>query len=171
MKKTLLISGCLIFILLLLNSCGETKKESASEESKGNISSGKTSEETGSSQKKDDIPEGVTILGEAPEAVEPEKKDYTKEALRCQIVLLEDAVSGKFRKLTKPSALEFTEQGKILVVRAENGAIFFVYNEDGSFGSKNLARYAANDFIGILGKTKYKYDLNFIFAEYIESSD
>ncbi|ROL58090.1 hypothetical protein D9V86_11860, partial [Bacteroidetes/Chlorobi group bacterium ChocPot_Mid] len=94
-----------------------------------------------------------------------------KIALRCQIILLDDAVTGKFRKLTKPMALDLVQKGHTLVVRAENGAIFFVYNEDKTIANEKLARFAANDFIGILGKTRYEYGLNFIFARYIESSD
>lgn len=157
-----------LVISLLLFSCSETKKEVEKEsgiaKNSENQSVGKVGEE------KISKPQG-TLLEDAPEVVEPEMKDYNKIALRCQIILLDDAVTGSFRKLTKPMALDLVEKGHTLAVRAENGAIFFVYNEDRTIANEKLARYAANDFIGILGKTKYEYGLNIIFARYIESSD
>jgi hypothetical protein len=169
MKKSISIIMFIFISIILLIACGESKKEIYKDSGKEQITKEEKEIQTNSNREKTQ-PE-QTILGEAPEAVEPEIKDYDKIALRCQIVLLEDAVTGIFRKLTKPMALDLVEKGKTLVVRAENGAIFFVYNEDKTFGSKNLARFAANDFIGILGKTKYEYGLNIIFARYIESSD
>jgi len=169
MKKNVLIISLLVVSGMLFFACGETKKDSAKSETEQQVS--KEERQVGSSGNTENVQPDKTFLAEAPEAVEPEIKDYTKVALRCQIILLDDAAMGKFRKLTKPMALDLVQQGKMLVVRAENGAIFFVYNKDKTFGGDNLARFAANDYIGILGKTKYEYGLNIIFAEYIESSD
>ncbi|MFH1050167.1 MAG: hypothetical protein V1779_04455 [bacterium] len=172
MKNIIILTALVVFSFLIISSCGEPKKDAPEDTKQEQLQQEqKNIEAPAAGQTEDKIEEGDTQLGEAPEAVEPEKKDYSKEALRCQIVLLDDVATGNFRKLTKPQALEFVEKGKILVVRAENGAIFFVYNEDGSFASKNLARYAANNYIGIIGKPKYIYGLNIIIAQIIESSD
>ncbi len=170
MKKLILLPALIIFTFLIITSCGEPKKEVPQDTTKEQMEQ-KESETPPSVQSEEKIVETETTLGEAPEVVVPEKKDYSKEALRCQIVLLDDVATGNFRKITKPQATEFVGKGKILVVKAENGAIFFVYNQDGTFGSKNLARYAANNFIGIIGKHKVQNGLNIIIAEIIESSD
>jgi len=170
MKRIVLISSLIVITLLLFSSCGEPKKEIPQDTEQ--IQEEQKDAETATTETPEvKSEEMVTETGEAPEAVEPVKKDYTKEALRCQIVLLDDVATGNFRKLTKPMAQDMVEKGKILVVKAENGSIFFVYNQDGTFGSKNLARYAANNYIGIIGKAKYQNDLNIIIAEIIESSD
>ena len=155
-------------VALLLFNCSESEKERSKKAESEKIHDKKSKNNV--QDEKIAQPQG-TFLEQAPEAVEPEIKDYNKIALRCQIVLLDDAVTGQFRKLTKSMALDFVEKGHTLVVRAENGAIFFVFDEDKTIANAKLARFAANDFIGILGKTKYEYGLNFIFARYIESSD
>jgi hypothetical protein len=175
MKKYLLFTIILVATTLLIFSCGESKKdipeegtdtqEQMTEEEAATEAEAATTEETKAEEKEE------TTLGEAPEAEAPKKIDYSKTPLKCSIVVLDDVATGNYRKLTKPAAQDLVAKGKILIVKAENGDLYFVYNQDGSFASKTLAKYAANEYIGIIGKVKKQYGLNIIIAEIIESLD
>jgi hypothetical protein len=66
------------------------------------------------------------------------------------------------------------DEGKpivFLVGEGKKAKIYFVFNEDGSFAGKKLAKYASNKYVGIIGKQKVVGGLNIIIAEMIESMD
>ncbi|MCX7908657.1 MAG: hypothetical protein N2560_03980 [Ignavibacteria bacterium] len=74
----------------------------------------------------------------------------------------------------KDEATREAEEGKpivFLVGEGKKAKIYFVFNEDGSFAGKKLAKFADNNFVGIIGKTKVVNGLNIIIAEMIESMD
>lgn len=83
-------------------------------------------------------------------------------------------VMGGDGTVDKVKATEMAEKGQpiVFVVGAGKSAkIYFVFNEDGTYGGKNLAKYANNKFVGIIGKTKKVNGINIIIASQIESMD
>jgi len=94
--------------------------------------------------------------------------------LKGKIVSLNDIVGGGTGKVNKEQAQELAEKGNPIVFMVGNGKsakIYFVYNEDGTFAGKKLAKYANNENVGIIGKIKKVNGLNIIIAETIESMD
>lgn len=177
MKKLLTITLIIISIILSI-SCTEKKEEPKNDkknqittEQKTNIKKSEiTKEKTEKSQQT--VPQ--TELGEAPlkdELTETPPTNFSKEALKCKIIVLDDLLIQNFKNITKPLAKDLVEKGKILVVKDDYNRIFFVYNKDGSFASKKLAKYAANQYIGILGTYKNLNGINIIIASIIESMD
>lgn len=82
-------------------------------------------------------------------------------------------VSGK-ENVKKEDAIAQAEKGTaiaLLVGEGKKAKVYFVLNEDGTFGSKNLAKYAANKQVAVYGKTLTKGGVNYIIAEKIESFD
>lgn len=94
--------------------------------------------------------------------------------IKGKVVSLNDIVGGGSGKVNKDQAKELAEKGNPIVFMVGEGKsakIYFVYNEDGTFAGKKLAKYADNEFVGIIGKTKKVKGLNIIIAEMIESMD
>lgn len=83
-------------------------------------------------------------------------------------------IMGGDGTVDKAKATEMAEKGQPIVFVVGTGKsakIYFVFNEDGTYGGKNLAKYANNKFIGIIGKTKKVNGINIIIATQIESMD
>jgi hypothetical protein len=94
--------------------------------------------------------------------------------MKGQVASLNDLVLGGTGKVDKAKAMELAEKGSPIVFitgKGKTAKVYFVYNEDGSFAGKNLAKFAANEFIGIVGKVKKVNGLNILIAEKIESMD
>lgn len=87
--------------------------------------------------------------------------------LKGVVVSFDDIVKGGTGKVTKDQAKELTEKGSAMVFKVGK-KIYFVYNEDGTFASKLLAKYASSEFVGIVGKTKTVNGINIIIASKIE---
>lgn len=178
MKKMLLIT-LFVSALLFMYSCGEKKEEVNQDTDEQMVSTDKLedeqmkSDEMTESEEKMDEEETKTEMGDAPkkEAQVGPSTDFSKNPLKCRIVAFDDVATGNFRKLTKPQAKDLAAKGKMLVVIDENNRVFVVYNEDGTIASNNLAKYAANEYIGILGKYKKVNGVNVIIASMIESLD
>ncbi|MBI5325298.1 MAG: hypothetical protein HZB41_08530 [Ignavibacteriae bacterium] len=97
-----------------------------------------------------------------------------KKPIKGRIASLTGLFMGGDGKVTKDQAVSQADKGDPIVFvvgDGKNAKIYFVYNTDGSFGGKNLARYANNKFVGIVGKTSTKNGIKFIIAEIIESMD
>ncbi len=94
--------------------------------------------------------------------------------IKGKIVSLNDIVGGGTGKINKEQATELAEKGNpivFMVGKGKSAKIYFVYNEDGTFAGKKLAKYANNENVGIIGKIKKVKGLNIIIAEMIESMD
>ncbi len=177
--KKIIIFSIIIIAIGYLSSCNN-KKEEPKTDNQEQIATqeqqtpDKTQIEKNETEESKDS-EVETQLGEAPQKEIEEQKsqptDFSKTPLKCKIIALDDIATGNFKKITKPLAQEFINKGKILVVKDDYDRIFFIYNEDGSFASKKLAKYAANEYIGIIGKYKNINDINIIIATMIESMD
>ena len=107
-----------------------------------------------------------------PDAVEkPEIKestaDYTKKPLVGVVVSLDAVIKGDNTKINKQQAKEIAEKGGILAVKAGE-QIYFVYFDDGTFGSKRLAGFAVYNKIGMIGKAKVVDGMNIFIASLIE---
>lgn len=102
-----------------------------------------------------------------------EQKKSGKPMKGKVISLVKFVIDGK-GVVNKEEATKEAEEGKpivFLVGEGKKAKVYFVFNEDGSFAGKKLARYADNKFVGIVGKTKVVNGLNIIIAEMIESMD
>jgi len=97
-----------------------------------------------------------------------------KKPIKGRIVSLTGLFMGGDGKVSKDQAVTLADKGDPIVFvvgEKKKAKIYFVYNTDGSFGGKNLSKYANNKFVGIVGKTSTKNGINFIIAEMIESMD
>lgn len=90
--------------------------------------------------------------------------------IKGTIVSFNDLVMGGSGKVNKAQAKELVAKGQPLAFKVKT-KVYFVFNEDGSYADKKLAKYSANNFIGIIGKTKKVHGINIIIAEKIESMD
>jgi len=104
-------------------------------------------------------------------------KTTTKKAPKPivgKVVSLNEVATGNFTQWTKATADTAAAYGTPFVFKVGTGSkakIYIVLNEDGSFAGKKLAKYAFNNKVGIVGKTKVKNGLNFIIAEMIEAME
>ena len=176
MKKIILFSAFTILTLFFLSSCGESKKDEPQDipQQEEQMIEKESAQETETPPLAPEKAEEETVMGDAPVAKEPETKQEPKEAevskapMKYQIVVLGDVVTGNYRKLNKSEAAKLRGKGRVLAVKDENGKIYFVYTQGGSFAGKRLAKYADSKFIGITGKVKRQYGMNIIIAEKIE---
>ncbi|MCE5305874.1 MAG: hypothetical protein ABFD61_02130 [Chloroherpetonaceae bacterium] len=105
------------------------------------------------------------------------KKTTVKKAPKPivgKVVSLNEVATGNFRTWTKMEADTAATHGTpfvLLVGTGSSAKVYIVLFEDGSFAGKQLAKYAFNKKVGIVGKTKVKNKLNFIIAEKIESME
>lgn len=89
------------------------------------------------------------------------------------VVCLPDFIKGTLT-ITKDDAVAKAEKGSPIVLKVGEGKkakLYFIINEDGSFGSKNLAKYAANKKVAVEGAIKTIAGVNYIIATKISSFD
>lgn len=101
------------------------------------------------------------------------KKPVKPKKTIGSIVSMTDFFLGK-ETITKPDAVAKADQGSPIVLKVGEGKkakLYFVINEDGSFGGKNLAKYAANKKVAVEGATKTVGGVNYIIATKIDSFD
>ena len=111
----------------------------------------------------------VAVLFSATLNSEPAPKP-----MKGKVASLNDLVMGGTGKVDKAKAIELADKGNPIVFvtgKGKSAKVYFVYNTDGTFAGKNLAKYANNENIGIIGKTKKINGLNILIAESIESMD
>jgi hypothetical protein len=105
------------------------------------------------------------------------KKEANKKAgkpLKGRVISLAKYIIDNNGTVSKDEAMKEADEGKpivFLVGEGKKAKIYFVFNEDGSFAGKKLAKYASNKYVGIIGKQKVVGGLNIIIAEMIESMD
>lgn len=102
------------------------------------------------------------------------KTSAKTKPIKGTVISFSDFVIGGKGAVTKDEAIQLAEKGSPLVFltgTGKNQKIYFVFNEDGSFAGKNLAKYASNKAVGIIGKTKTVKGMNIIIAQMIESMD
>lgn len=109
------------------------------------------------------------------------KKDATARArrksgkpIKGQVISLSQMILDKVGRVSKEEAIKQAEEGKpivFLVGEGKKAKVYFVFNEDGSFAGKKLAKFASNKFVAIVGKTQVVNGINIIIAEIIESMD
>ncbi|MFN3782165.1 MAG: hypothetical protein ACK4SO_08315, partial [Candidatus Kapaibacteriota bacterium] len=101
-------------------------------------------------------------------------KSKSGKPLKGKVISLAKFILDGKGNVSKDEAIKEAEDGKpivFLVGEGKKAKIYFVFNEDGSFASKKLAKFADNKFVGIVGKSKVVNGLNIIIAEMIESMD
>ncbi|MFC2130634.1 hypothetical protein ACFLSQ_04310 [Bacteroidota bacterium] len=176
MKKIILFSAFAILTLFFISSCGESKKDEPQDtpQQEEQVIDQGSSQEAETSLPASETAEEETVMGDAPVAKEPEGKQEPKEVevskapMKYQIIVLDDVVTGNYRKLNKSEADKLKGKGRVLAVKGDNGQIYFVYTQGGSFAGKRLAKHADSEFIAITGKVKKQYGMNIIIAEKIE---
>lgn len=101
-------------------------------------------------------------------------KPKSGKPLKGRVISLSKFVLDGKGIVNKDEATKEADEGKpivFLVGEGKKAKVYFVFNEDGSFAGKKLAKFADNKFIGIIGKTRVVNGLNIIIAEMIESMD
>lgn len=101
-------------------------------------------------------------------------KKKSGKPIKGRVISLSKFILDKQGIVGKDEAIKEAEDGKpivFLVGEGKKAKIYFVFNEDGSFAGKKLAKFAANKFVGIIGKTQTVNGINIIIAEMIESMD
>jgi len=91
-----------------------------------------------------------------------------------KVASLKDYLALGTETITKDEAVQQAEKGNPIVLLEGKGKslkVYIILNEDGSFGGKNLAKYAANKQVAVYGAKKVKAGINYILAEKIESFD
>ncbi len=78
---------------------------------------------------------------------------------------LNGLVTSTDGKVDKSQAVALFKKGQPLVIVSKN-KIYFVYNADGSYAGKKLAKFA-NGNVGVAGRVKKKNGVNFIIADKI----
>ncbi len=179
MKLKILLSLVLITGMIFISSCGEDEKqpELESVESVDALIEGLDSTDTDSITTEDvvitetpaDAKEVETPSKEVVDAAPVAKAgDYLSKPLEGTIVSLDGIIMGGNGKVTKDGAKALVGKGNLILFRATNGTVYFVYNEDGTFASKRLAGYANNAKVGMLGKAKVIDGLNVFIMNMIE---
>jgi hypothetical protein len=96
------------------------------------------------------------------------------QPIKGSIASLNNLIMGGSGDVNKAQAEALADKGQPIVFITGSGrsaTVYFVFNQDGSFAGKKLAKYANNKNIGIVGKTKRVRGINIIIAEMIESMD
>jgi hypothetical protein len=130
----------------------------------------KSTEEVKKESGKKELPKATA----APAKADTKKAAKSAKPIKGKVVSLTNLYLGKAGAITKDEAVKMADKGDPIVFMVgdgKKGKIYFVYNTDGTFGGKNLAKYANNKNVGIVGKTKTINGVNYIIAEIIESMD
>lgn len=97
----------------------------------------------------------------------PKAEPAMKFNFKGQVVSLNKLVNSQKGEVTVDEATKMAEKGQPIVLLV-NKKVHFVYNSDGSFAGMNLAKYAANKTVGIVGRKKTANGLNIIIADMIK---
>jgi len=175
MNLKLLLSLLIIVGMIFVNSCGSDEKKPELEQVD---SLDELIQELDTAETKDTVvavtPEEV-VIKETPKEKTPETTpvakagDYSSKPIEGNVVSLNGLVMGGNGKVSKAEAQALAGNGNLILFRATNGTVYFVYNEDGSFAGKRLANFAHNDKIGMLGKSKVVNGVNVFIMTLIES--
>ncbi|TAL68893.1 MAG: hypothetical protein EPN82_09520 [Bacteroidetes bacterium] len=160
-------------IIMLAFLCTSVYAQEATKKTFGGT---KTTTPPPSTEVKKNEPTKKTLAEPTTKTTQPAKQSVVKgkKPIKGRIASLTGLFMGGDGKVSKDQAVTQAEKGDPIVFVVGEGKkakIYFVYNTDGTFGGKNLAKYANNKFVGIIGKTSTKNGLNFIIAEMIESMD
>ncbi len=101
-------------------------------------------------------------------------KVKTAKPVVGKVISLTDYLSTGKAQIKKDDAIAQADKGNAIVLLVGEGKkakVYFILNDDGSFGSKNLAKYAANKKVAVYGKTTVKAGVNYIITTKIESFD
>ena len=165
MKKSLITIALLIVFSLAIQSCGEDKK---------NAETLKTEQAPEVTEQTADAPVADETDAPAEEATEAKSSGladkYYAKPISGQIVSLSGLVLGN-GAVNKAEAQSMVEKAVPLMFKADAGSVCMVYNADGSYAGKKLAKYASNKKIGIIGNVKTVNGIKIIIAEKIESMD
>ncbi len=106
-----------------------------------------------------------------PSAAKPKVKG---KVYKGQVISLNRLVLNGKGTINKAEAEQEAQEGKpivLMVGSGKNAKIYFVFNEDGSFAGKRLAKFADNKNVGVVGVAKVVNGINIIVAQMIESMD
>ena len=169
MKILTVVSVALVFLFTSVYGQG-TKK------TLGGSSTKSTQENKVETQKKTMpvLPPKSTEIKKESKENKTSSKAKSAKPIKGRIASLSGIFMGGDGRVSKEEAITMAGKGDPIVFVVGEGKrakIYFVFNTDGTFGGKNLAKYASNKYVGIIGKKTSKNGLNFIIAESIESMD
>lgn len=181
MKLKIFLSLFVISTMIIISSCGEDEKQAELEK----VDSIDELIEDMDSAKDNNMTIDTISIAPAPEEPAPTEQntnneavnqveqsitsDYSKKPLQGTVLNFNDLMIGGSGKVNKEKALDLVSKGNMIVLKAVDGRLFFVYNEDGSFAGKRLAGFANNDKVGLIGKAKVVDGLNIFIMNLIEA--
>lgn len=165
MKKYTALFSVLLLVLFMAG-CGGSKDEPVEEPDEQQIEQAdQPSDETIVEETGEETEVETETAGSEPTAA-PAKTNFNKTPLEGMVVSFSDLVMGGSGKVNPVKAKKLANKGYPIVVKTGNGRIYWVYNSDGTFAGKKLARYAGND-VSVYGKAKRVDNLNVIIASRI----
>jgi hypothetical protein len=86
--------------------------------------------------------------------------------LKGYIVSINEIAAGGNGRISKARAMNLVNSGQLLGFKA-GGKVYLVYGTNGYINSKQLAKYAPAEYVGIIGKVKHQNGMNYIIADKI----
>lgn len=118
----------------------------------------------------------TAVFSNNASAAAPKKKAATTKTATVgaakttgTVVCLTDYIKGE-TTISKDVAVTKAAAGDPIVLLVAK-KIYFVYNEDGTFAGKNLAKFAANKKVIVKGAKKTIAGINYIISTDIQSGD
>lgn len=167
--KYLLVSFFLVITAAFIISCGDTKEEAKPMDEEP--ATEMTNEEAPAEESVAETPAEETPATDEKMAEGGEKASTTaagtkEDPLKVRVVSLRDIVVSKPGLVNSTEATELIGKGQLLGVKTGN-KVYMVYNTDGSYAGKILAKFADKE-IGIVGKMKVVKGINVIVADLIK---
>jgi len=88
--------------------------------------------------------------------------------VKGKVASLNAIVSNQDCSVTKDKAVDLFKRAQPLVLKADNGSLYFVYYADGFYAGKELARNADKESITVTGKINTKSGINIIVFDDIK---
>ncbi len=161
MKKLVALFAIIFITSFMLESCGGDKKADTPEPQTVEEAVTETTE-----QEVTEVTEEQVAEEQAVEQKEAEVKDYSKTPLKGKVVSITKMVAGGNPDLSPVSASKEVEKGWPVGLLS-GGKIFIIYNTDGSFAGKKLAKKAGRE-VSVYGKFKKVQGMNVIISSKIE---
>jgi len=164
MKQFLVIFLFAAFMGISLNSCGDKEEIKPIDEV--------------TEEQADDAFDSLTEEATEEEATETEdpatpaqtvQTDFTKTPLTGRVVSLNDVAMGNPKAISRATANDLTNAGGLLVFLADNGNVYMVYNEDGSYASAKLINRVGDSKVQVFGKAQTRDGLRIIIASDIKA--
>jgi hypothetical protein len=88
--------------------------------------------------------------------------------VKGKVASLNALVLNQDGSVSKDKAIDLFKKNQPLVLKADNGSLYFVYYADGFYAGKELARHADKGSITVTGRVSTKSGINIIIYDEIK---